>query len=296
MKRFPIFKLIAVLIIVLNPVNLLSQDKDTTTTKKDSLKVDNPSNDTTNAGILSDSLKAAKPDTVIVDSTLIKLAIIKPYRRTKRKFVPLPEGIKLTFIDTAGIEAEHYLALEKHFTVDYRKFQEKSLLSVNFNGDDINTTAFVRAAPILEAEIKERKKNHYISNSEWQAYIRNMDQTLEKQVDVIVDLRSYYAPAASLDSAYFVVTLFSESIRLTPKNISLLPMVSRITDGIPWYERRAIITFSRYSNRIDLWKNRNVSLIISLIRSNLFSGPRIQNSFRFELNPPEIKESEDVNR
>lgn len=333
-KNRSLFWLLFCVIVFVTPANLLAQDtgsSDSTATEAtansnsvDSLIVPDANADSSSVitgesdlsikqrrnNILPDSLKSA-PDSVInkylisvgadsltiepqIPDSLRDIIAPTPYSYKKRKFVPLPTQVNLSLTETADIDAEHYLAVEQHFTFDFNKLKDKTLLSVTINNIELNSKAILRARPLLQAERLERIEQNVTSSYEATLLKTENDRTFSERVEVVLRLRSFFMQIIQFDMDYMEVYVNSSGIQLEPINVSKGPVINHITEGIPWYERTVTISFPRREDGVDAWRNRTLSLFVRLRDPRLLDERDIQTLFKFDL-VKEQKEAETQN-
>ncbi len=242
-----------------------------------------------------DSLFRARKDSLRRDS-LMKAAPRAAINLSARKrtLVPLPPDLRLNFIDSANVGAEHYLAIENYFKTTFKQLQKKSLMSVTIGPRNYRTDAFVRALPLLQAEFLEKKEERFIAESEIRAYQKRQEEYFSKYVDVILDIKSLFIASTELSPEMFTIRLNSNEIMVEPLEIDLQPMYSHITGFQPWYQRRVRLQFPRRQGNIDLWDKRTLVLLVNLKDLRTFSDVNYQVDFRFDLNPENKIDPEDV--
>lgn len=232
-----------------------------------------------------DSLYRARRDSLRRDS-IAKAAsvLVTTYSIRKRKYVPLPDGITLTFSDSASIKAEHFLAIEEYFTTTFKKTAKKTILSVIAGPRNYQTTAFVRALPLLQAEYEEKKQTKFISDAELYTFKEKQMEYFDAVVDVVLDIKSEFIFVTELDTSSFSIQLLIDELTVKPIKTKLLPLNSYITEFIPWYQRRVILSFPRYYKGEDIWFERTIALTIQLMKADLLPDSKYQSIFRFDLN------------
>lgn len=242
-----------------------------------------------------DSLFRARLDSLRRDSLMkaAPRAAINLSAR-KRKYVPLPPDLRLNFIDSANVGAEHYLAIENYFKTTFKQLQKKSLMSVTIGPRNYRTDAFVRALPLLQAEFLEKKEERFITESEIRAYQKQQKEYFSKYMDVILDIKTPFIASTELSPEVFTIQLNSNEITVEPLEIDLQPLYSHITGLQPWYQRRVRLQFPRRQGNIDLWDKRTLVLLINLKDSSTFSDADYQVDFQFDLNPENKIDPEDV--
>ena len=293
-KRFIAFKFIVTGIISFFVVSIsLAQQTDSTAT--DSLQFDygqidyNKAVNSSSFPSLSiaqqDSLYMARKDSLRRDSIAKASSMLTTnYLNRKRKYVPLPSSIILTFTDSALIRAEHYLAIEDYFLTTFKKTTKKTILSVLLGKKVELTTAYVRALPLLQAEYEEKKETRFVSDQELNTYKEKQMEYFDAVVDVVLDIKSEFIAVTELDTSLFSIQLLIDEFTVKPIKKTLLPLNSYITEFIPWYERRIILSFPRYHKGEDIWFERNVALTIQLMNPNMLPDTKYQTIFRFDMN------------
>ncbi|TNE72693.1 hypothetical protein EP331_06740 [bacterium] len=236
--------------------------------------------------LIQDSLYRARKDSLRRDSLMkaAPRAAINVSAR-KRVFVPLPDGMTLTVTDSALVNSNHYLAIEKYFKTTFKQLQKKSIMSVQIGPRNYRTEVYVRSLPLLQAEFLEQKEQRFISESEIDAYQKRQKEYFSKTIEVVVDVRSLYIASTELSEEMFSIKLSSNEIIVEPLEIQLQPLYSMITEFVPWYQRRVTLKFPRKVNNVDIWENRTLVLLINLKDLRTFTDPTYQVDFRFDLNP-----------
>jgi len=232
-----------------------------------------------------DSLFMARKDSLRRDSIGKASSMLSTsYLNRKRKYVPLPSSIILTFTDSALIRAEHYLAIEEYFLTTFKKTAKKTILSVLLGKKVELTTAYVKALPLLQAEYEEKKETRFVSNEELNTYKEKQMEYFDAVVDVVMDIKSEFIAVTELDTSLFSVQLLIDEFTVKPIKKTLLPLNSNITEFIPWYQRKLILSFPRFRNGEDIWFERNVALTIQLMNPDMLPDTKYQTIFRFDLN------------
>jgi len=293
-KRFIAFKFIVTGIISFFVVSIsLAQQTDSTAT--DSLQFDygqidyNKAVNSSSFPSLSiaqqDSLYMARKDSLRRDSIAKASSMLTTnYLNRKRKYVPLPSSIILTFTDSALIRAEHYLAIEDYFLTTFKKTTKKTILSVLLGKKVELTTAYVRALPLLQAEYEEKKETRFVSDQELNTYKEKQMEYFDAVVDVVLDIKSEFIAVTELDTSLFSIQLLIDEFTVKPIKKTLLPLNSYITEFIPWYQRKVILSFPRFYKGEDIWFERNISLTIQLMNPDMLPDTKYQTIFRFDLN------------
>ncbi|NCP84649.1 MAG: hypothetical protein GW823_07095 [Bacteroidetes bacterium] len=293
-KRLLALKLAITLIILLNTF-FVSYGQQNDSTATDTLQFDYSTLDygkmvdslgTPSLSIAQqDSLYIARKDSLRRDSIARASSMLTSnYLNRKRKYVPLPSSIILTFTDSALIKAEHYLAIEDYFLTTFKKTTKKTILSVLIGKKVEFTTAYVRALPLLQAEYEEKKQTRFVSNQELSSYKEKQMEYFDAVVDIVMDIKSEFIAVTELDTSLFAVQLLIDEFTVKPIRQTLLPLNSYITEFIPWYERRIILSFPRYHKGEDIWFERNVALTIQLMNPNMLPDTKYQTIFRFDMN------------
>jgi len=100
----------------------------------------------------------------------------------------------------------------------------------------------------------------------------------------VLDIKSEFIAVTELDTSLFSIQLLIDEFTVKPIKKTLLPLNSYITEFIPWYQRKVILSFPRFYKGEDIWFERNISLTIQLMNPDMLPDTKYQTIFRFDLN------------